>query len=104
MLEQPEPPNEEQLTRAILRLNGNITGLALGTVGGLTVFCATVILVIKGGPHVGRHLQLLSQFFIGYTVTWSGSFVGLLYGFVTGYLAGWVVAWIYNGIVDWRTR
>lgn len=104
MLEQPESVNEEQLTRAVLRLNGNITGLALGTVAGLVIFGATAFLVLKGGKNVGQHLQLLSQFYIGYTVTWPGSFVGLLYGFVTGYLAGWGVAWIYNVIVDWRTR
>lgn len=104
MLVEPNKPSDDQITRAVLRLSGNLTGLALGFLTGLVIFSATAFLVVKGGQHVGQHLQLLSQFFIGYSVTWPGSFVGLLYGFVTGYLAGWVVAWIYNGIVDWRTR
>jgi hypothetical protein len=104
MLEQPEPKNEEQLTRAVLRLNGSITGLALGFLTGLVIFSATAFLVIKGGRNVGQHLQLLSQFFIGYTVTWPGSFVGLFYGFLTGYFAGWIVAGIYNGIVARKER
>lgn len=104
MLVEPNKPSDEQLSRAVLHLNGNITGLALGIVSGLTIFVATVVLVVKGGPHVGQHLQLLNQFFIGYTVTWPGSFVGLFYGFVTGYMAGWIIAWIYNRIVGCRTR
>ena len=95
MLEESPNPNDEQLRRVVLHMNGNITGLALGVLTGLAIFVATVWLVLKGGPHVGRHLQLLSQFYVGYTVTWAGSFVGLFYGFLTGYIAGWVVAWIY---------
>ena len=104
MLVEQKNVNDEQLTRAVLRLNGNITGLSLGTLSGLAVFSATLWLVIKGGPHVGQHLKLLSQFFIGYTVTYAGSIVGLIYGFVTGYIAGWIVAWIYNHIVAWKNR
>lgn len=104
MLVEPNKPSDEQLSRAVLHLNGNITGLSLGIVAGLTIFIATVVLVVKGGSHVGQHLQLLNQFFIGYTVSWPGSFVGLLYGFVTGYGAGWLVAWIYNRIIAWKNR
>ena len=79
-------------------------GLALGTLCGLTLFLATLVLVIKGGEHVGAHLKLLSQFYIGYTVTYAGSFVGLLYGFITGYVAGWLIAWIYNRVVALKNR
>ncbi len=104
MLEETTKPNDEQLTRAVLQMNGNITGLALGVLLGLGLFIATVWLVMKGGTHVGQHLQLLSQFYIGYTVTWAGSFVGLFYGFLTGYVAGWVVAWIYNRVVALKSR
>ena len=102
MLVEPNKPSDEQLSRAVLHLNGNITGLSLGIVTGLTIFIATVVLVVKGGPHVGQHLRLLSQFYIGYSVTYAGSFVGLLYGFLTGYVAGWIIAWIYNQIVAAR--
>jgi len=62
--------------------------------GGL--FLATIILVAKGGPNVGQHLQLLANYFPGYRVTVLGSFVGFVYGFVTGYAIGRFVGFIYN--------
>ena len=62
--------------------------------GGL--FLATIILVVKGGPNVGQHLQLLANYFPGYQVTVLGSFVGFVYGFVTGYAIGRFVGFIYN--------
>jgi hypothetical protein len=104
MLVEQKNSNDEQLTRAVLRLNGNIMGLSCGILAGLALFIATVWLVVKGGQHVGAHLRLLSQFFIGYSVTLPGSFIGLAYGFITGYAAGWVVAWIYNRIILLKNR
>jgi len=104
MLEESPNPNDQQVTRAVLHISGNITGLSLGVLTGLVVFVATIWLVIKGGPQVGKHLQLLSQYYIGYTVTWAGAFVGLFYGFLTGYVGGWLVAWMYNLIVNIRNR
>ena len=47
-------------------------------------------------------LQLLSQAFIGYKVSFVGSLIGLAYGFVIGTLAGSFIAWIYNKIVAFR--
>jgi hypothetical protein len=49
-------------------------------------------------------LQLLSNYFIGYTVTWEGSVVGLFYGAMSGGAIGWAVGTIYNGIVNMRER
>jgi hypothetical protein len=45
---------------------------------------------------VGPNLQLLSQYFPGYTVTASGSLVGLAYGFASGFLGGWGFAFLRN--------
>jgi hypothetical protein len=90
---------DERLARAVLRLNGGVLGVASGLASGLALFVATNWLVLKGGDPVGPHLSLLSQFFIGYSVTFAGSFVGLAYGFACGFAAGWLVAWVYNGVV-----
>lgn len=90
---------DERLARAVLRLNGTVMGLAFGVAGGLAIFIATNWLVVKGGDPVGPHLGLLSQFFLGYSVTFAGSFIGMAYGFASGYLAGWLVARVYNGVV-----
>ena len=90
---------EELLEHAVLRLNGNILGIVLGIVTGLVIFIATNWLVIKGGSDVGSHLNLLGQFFIGYSVTFAGSLIGLIYGFLTGFIGGFLIAWIYNRII-----
>jgi len=100
---------EEKLFSGILRLNAKVMGLILGILMGLVVFIATNWLVIKGGhisPSgkyvVGPHLQLLSQYFIGYRVSFFGSIIGFAYGFAIGTLSGALVGWIYNKIVDLR--
>jgi hypothetical protein len=104
-------PNEEKLLRGVLRLNARIMGLVFGIVMGLVIFFGTNWLLIKGGyitPDgkyvVGPHLQLLSQFFIGYRVSFLGSIIGFFYGFALGTLCGSAIGWIYNKIVDLRTR
>ena len=71
-------------------------------VGGLGLFLMTVWLLIMGGPNVGEHLQLLSNYFIGYSVTWWGSIVGILYGALFGGVIGWAIGTIYNKIVTVR--
>jgi hypothetical protein len=104
-------PNEEKLLRGVLRLNSKIMGLVLGIVIGLIIFIGTNWLLLRGGyttPDgkyvVGPHLQLLSQFFIGYKVSFFGSIIGFFYGFALGTLCGSAIGWIYNRIVDWRIR
>jgi len=98
---------EEKLLSAVVRLNAKMLGLILGLLFGLVIFLATNWLVIKGGPItrsgkeiVGPHLQLLSQFFIGYSVSFLGSIIGFLYGFAAGTICGTFIGWIYNWIVD----
>jgi len=87
------------LNAAILRLNGRAWGIALGLLMGGGLFLATLFLVLKGGPDVGQHLNLLSVFFPGYQVTFLGSFIGFIYAFVVGYALGRVIGAIYNRLV-----
>ena len=102
-------PEDEKLFDAICRFNIKVVGLALGIVLGLMIFVATNWLLIKGGHRtpdgeylVGPHLQLLSQFFIGYRVSFIGSIIGFAYGFAVGTLCGAAIGWIYNKIVNFR--
>jgi hypothetical protein len=104
-------PNEEKWLRGVLRLNAKILGLVLGILMGLVIFIGTNWLLIKGGQItpdgkyiVGPHLQLLSQFFIGYKVSFLGSIIGFFYGFALGTLCGSAIGLIYNKIVDLRIR
>ena len=89
---------EEVLRKAVARLNAKLLGTVLGLIVGFGLFLATIILVLKGGPVVGPHLALLSQFFPGYSVTFLGSFIGFFYGFVIGFLIGAALGVVYNQI------
>ena len=96
--------DEQRLLSGVLWLNARVLGLALGLVFGLGLFIATNWLVIKGGYPMGPHLELLSQYFFGYRVTFLGSFIGFGYGFALGTLTGSLIGWIYNRVVKFRTR
>jgi hypothetical protein len=93
---------EELVLTRLLRLNATIQGVVTGLVAGLGVFLATNWLVLEGGEVVGPHLSLLSQFFIGYRVTFVGSVIGFGYGFILGFLTGYLVARMYNWLADLR--
>ena len=96
------PSDENKLFSGILRLNIKMLGLVIGILLGLVIFIMTNLLVIKGGDPVGPHLGLLSQFFIGYRVSFLGSIIGFAYGFAVGTLSGSLIGWIYNRIIDFR--
>jgi hypothetical protein len=93
-------PNEDQLERAVILLNGKLLGIVLGFLFGAGLFLATNFLVLKGGQHVGAHLGLLSQFFPGYRVTFLGSIIGFCYMFVVGMLAGTILGAVYNKVAQ----
>ena len=101
MAQQIQGLEEIVLTR-VLRLNALVDGLVTGLVLAFAVFIATNWLVIKGGDVVGPHLSLLSNFFIGYHVSFAGSVIGFAYGFAAGFGLGYSVAIIYNWIVNFR--
>lgn len=104
MKTDPKKEIEDVVLTRMLRLNAVVQGIVTGVIAGLAVFIATVWLVLKGGTVVGPHLGLLSHFFIGYRVTWVGSFIGLAYGFASGFAVGYSVARMYNWFVDLRQR
>ncbi len=92
----------DDLSKAVVRMQSGILALVFAAICGLGLFAMTVWLVIKDGPMVGLHLELLSNYFIGYSVTWTGSIVGLFYGALIGALIGWCIGKIYNRIVGLR--
>ena len=91
-------PEEEQIEKAVILLNSKLLGIVLGFLSGVGLFLITNFLVIKGGPHVGAHLNLLSNFFPGYRVTFLGSIIGFFYGFIAGFLIGVVLGAVYNKV------
>jgi hypothetical protein len=95
---------DELIKRAVLRLNGNVLGLVIGSLGALAIFVATNWLVLKGGEVVGPHMGLLDQFFYGYSVTFIGSLIGAAYVFIIGYISGLLIGWIYNAVLFLRGK
>ena len=93
-----EPTAEDTLIvrRATVRLNAQSWGVSFGLLCGLTLFAATLFLVVKGGENVGQHLGLLSVFLPGYRVSVMGAFLGFVYLFVIGYALGRLVGLVYN--------
>lgn len=100
---ETDPKGKEELSRAVARIQAGVLAVACGLIGGLGLFIMTVWLLLEDGPQVGSHLQLLSNYFIGYSVTWWGSLVGLFYGALTGGILGWAIGYIYNTIAGIRT-
>jgi hypothetical protein len=100
MSKKSNPSNE--LSAAVARIQAGVMALVFGLIGGLGIFLMTVWLLIKGGERVGPHLGLLSHYFIGYSVSWTGSIIGFFYGALIGGIIGWAIGRIYNRIVAIR--
>jgi hypothetical protein len=93
-----------EVRQVVARLQTGVLTIVCALLGGVGLFVMTAWLLIKGGPQVGAHLQLLGHYFPGYSVTWPGSLIGLFYGALVGGVVGWSIGTIYNGIVAIRQR
>ncbi|MCH7678682.1 hypothetical protein IID10_04860 [candidate division KSB1 bacterium] len=91
-----------EISHTIARIHATILALIFALVCGVGLFGMTIWLLIKGCENIGPHLELLGQYFIGYSVTWTGSVIGLFYGTVFGGICGWLIGMIYNRIVAVR--
>jgi hypothetical protein len=70
-------------------------GLAVGLTAAAAVFVATAFHVVVR-PVEAIPLQLLSQYFYGYDVTWRGAFVGAWWALLAGFVGGWFAAFMRN--------
>jgi len=94
-----------ELALAFLPLHKRAFGMAFGAAAGLLVFGITAITLVR--PHADIRLELLAEYFYGYSVSWSGAFIGLAWAFVSGFVAGWFIAFCRNLVIAvslWLTR
>jgi hypothetical protein len=94
---------EQDLRRAVARLNARAWGIAGALLLSTGLFLATNILILRGAPpgqHVGPTLGLLRYFLPGYSVSFVGSVIGFVYMFVIGYILGRAVGSVYNKLVQ----
>lgn len=93
----PAPdPSLSALQKAFARLDKLALAIALGSVTSCYILLATLWLLLKGGDRIGPRLQLLGQYFIGFTVSYQGAAIGALYGFFWGFVLGWLIAYVRN--------
>lgn len=87
----------QTLTRgAVGRLDEVATATAVGAVAGLGVLVATLVPLLLRGNGGIPELELLGQYFIGYTPTVRGAFIGAAYSFFWGGVCGWLFAYLRN--------
>ncbi len=70
-------------------------GAACGVAAALLVVTLTMIHVVRS-PESGYPLNLLAQFFSGYSVSPGGAIVGGLWAAFAGFFAGWFLAFSRN--------
>ena len=96
-VEEPLGGAEEEIIEFVFaKLDPVALGVAVGVVSGFSIFIATAILLIKGGPVVGPSLSLLGHFLFGFKMTWSGGLVGFLEGGLVGFAIGYLSALLRN--------
>ena len=88
--------SKNALIRTFSRMDKLAMATSVGSVSGLLFFFSTIWLVIKGDGIASLKLQLLNQYFIGYSVTVSGAFKAFGYSFIWGFLFGWLFAYLRN--------
>lgn len=97
MTSSPAMP-AEILARAFLPLHKRAFGMATGTAAAITIFVITAVTVLRQ-PQPGVDLELLAQYFAGYTVTWRGAVVGAAWAGFVGFTMGWFLAFGRNLLV-----
>ena len=83
------------MARAFAPMHKRALGLAVGVTAACLVVAVTAITVVIR-PDQPSPLQLLSQYFYGYTVSWRGAAIGAWWAFVAGFVAGWFAAFVRN--------
>ena len=75
-------------------LNPKKLGLAAGILWGGSMFILTIICIYTG--YATQWAHLMSDIYLGYTISWPGSVIGLLYGFIDGFIGLFIFGWLYN--------
>ncbi len=87
---------KERITHIFPRLDPVALGFSFGATAGSLIFAATLFLVIMDGGAVGSHLELLSHFVPGFSITLWGGLAGLISLFILGFFFGSTFAYLRN--------
>lgn len=90
-----ESPVISAMLFAFAPLHKSAFGVAAGVAGALLMILLTVAGLFM--PGAGDFpLELIGQYFQGYSVSWSGVVVGAVWGFAVAFIAGWFAAFCRN--------
>ncbi len=82
-----------------MRLNVKACAFAGAVLWGLGLLLITWWLILFGEANE-ETANLISQVYIGYSISAGGSLIGFFYGFVDGLFGGFFFAWLYNLLID----
>lgn len=86
---------EQAVALAFAPLHKRAFGVAVGATAALLLALATSVSIVV--PSARRFpLELLGQYFTGYSISWSGLVIGSAWAFFVGFVAGWFVAFARN--------
>ena len=97
-------PLERRIRELYARIDPVALGSAMGMMTGVTLFLATVVLLLRGAETSMPNISLLGNYFLGYGVSWFGALVGLIEGSLAGYLLGWSMASLTNLVMRIEER
>ena len=90
-----ESPVISAMLFAFAPLHKRAFGVAAGVAGALLMVLLTVAAMFV--PGAGDFpLELIGQYFQGYSVSWGGVLIGALWGFAVAFVAGWFAAFCRN--------
>jgi hypothetical protein len=92
---RPLEPADRELRRAFAPWHKRTLGLAVGLTAAAATSAVTAFHVMFAPP-TAPNLALLSQFFYGYTVSWTGVLVGAWWSFMAGFMAGFFIGFVVN--------
>lgn len=88
------------LMAAFAKFDAIALGIALGSVLALSLFLATIFLLLKGAApgadDIGSHLQLIGVYLPGYSVSWPGAIIGAGWTLGLGAILGFVLGVLWN--------
>jgi hypothetical protein len=80
-------------------IDARALGLSLGIICGLWICLLTIASHLHGNSRAWVSLALLSQYFPGFRISYTGSLVGFVYACICGFIVGYLFARIRNCLV-----
>ncbi|HYW50453.1 MAG TPA: hypothetical protein VE861_07600 [Gemmatimonadaceae bacterium] len=89
---------DEEVAHVFAPLDKRALGAALALLAASIVAVVTVLSLVFD-PERRIPLYLLSQYFVGYEISWRGAGIGALWALFIGFIWGWFLAFVRNFVM-----